>query len=342
MKHIRSIIIAALAAGSITALAACGDTGSSASGSAGDGGAGPGVTSTTASDKPQTTLKVGIIPSSGLAPMYLGVQNGYFTDQGLKLDLVPGATAAALIAQTISGQLNITFAPSASIIAADANGAKLKAIASVGGKIDPAEPSAAIMVKSGSSIKSPKDLAGKKVAVIALKSELDVLLHTAVKNAGADEKSVHSVQIPFPEMLPALKSGRVDAIVTTEPFMTIAKQAGTTNIYDIESKLIPNVTTSVFAATEDYIKKNPEVIKAFQAANAKSTLYAKANVDQARALLPKITSMKPALAKVVKLGLIYDPDVDVTSVEKMSQLMQDLGYVKDVPPAAQLVQPRTP
>jgi NitT/TauT family transport system substrate-binding protein len=342
MKHIRSIIIAALAAGSITALAACGDSGSNASGAAGDGGAGPGVTSTTAATKPQTTLKVGIIPSSGLAPVYLGVQNGYFTDQGLKLDLVPGATAAALIAQTISGQLDITFAPSASIIAADANGAKLKAIASVGGKIDPDEPAAAILVKSGSSIKSPKDLAGKKVAVIALKSELDVLLHTAVKNAGADEKSVHSVQIPFPEMQAALKSGRVDAIVTTEPFLTIAKQAGVTDIYDLESKLIPNVTTSVFAATEDYINKNPELIKAFQAANAQSTDYAKANVDKARALLPKITSMKPALAKVVKLGLIYDPDVDVASVEKMSQLMQDLGYVKNVPPADQLVQPRTP
>ena len=342
MKHIRTIMIVAVAAISGVGLAACGGSSStsssSASPSSGSSQSASG-TSTSGNSSKVTTLKVGIVAASSLATDYLGIQQGYFAQQGLKLNFIPGETAAALVAQVLSGQVNITFAPTASVIAADANGAKLQMIGPQGGLIAPNQPSSAIVVLPGSPIKTVKELVGKTVGVIALKSELDVLMHTEVKNAGGDEKAVQSVQIPFPTMYTALKAHRVDAIVTTEPFLTIAKEQGVRTISNLETDLLPNGSTGAWVATQSYIKANPAIIKAFQKANAQSIVYTKAHVAAARALLPKITSMAPALAKIVNLGLIYDPNLNVASIEKLGGMMKDLGYVPNVPPVSQLIAP---
>jgi NitT/TauT family transport system substrate-binding protein len=330
MKQVRSIIVGAAAMAAVLGLVACGGSDSSSATAA------PNTTGA----KKITTLKIGSSKSSSLVTTYIGQEQGFFEDEGLKIDLIPAETAAAGIAQVLSGQLDITYAPSASVMAADTNGANLKMIANQGGLIDPTQPSSALVVMPDSPIKSPKDLVGKKIGVIALKSELDVLMHQAVKKDGGDEKKAQSVQIPFPQMYTALKAGRVDAVVTTEPFLTIANKAGVRTVSNIETELLPKGSTGVWAAKADYIEKNPEAIAAFQRSNAKSILYTGAHEPDARALLPKVTSMDPGLAKVVKLGLIYTPAVDAASVEKLGAMMQDLGYLKDVPSVDEMVLPQ--
>jgi NitT/TauT family transport system substrate-binding protein len=347
MKRVRRFIVGT---GALVALglviAACGGSSNStgtqaaATGSASSTSA-AGATSTSASSSGKvTTLKTGVVPASSLVTAYMGDQQGYWTKAGLALKQIPGETAAALIAQVLSGQLNITFAPSASVIAADAAGAHLQMIANQGGLIAPGQPSSAILVNPDSGITSPKDLVGKKVGVIALKSELDVLMHIAVQRAGGDQSQVQSVQIPFPDMLPALQAHRVDAIVTSEPFMTIALKAGMKDIGNVEEQLLPKGTTGTWAATTDYIKSHEALIKAFQKANAQSIDYTRTHVTQARAALPKITSMKPALAQIVKLGLIYTPKVDTKSVLQLGDYMKQLGYINAVPPISELVAPQ--
>jgi NitT/TauT family transport system substrate-binding protein len=44
------------------------------------------------------TLRVSVIPTSVLAPLYAGIKYGYFKEEGLSIDLAPtvgGATSAA-------------------------------------------------------------------------------------------------------------------------------------------------------------------------------------------------------------------------------------------------------
>src|SRR4029078_1450950 len=77
-----------------------------------------------------------------------------------------------------------------------------------------------ILVKGSSSIQTPPQLAGKTIAVNALKGVGEVVIRAALKKSGVDPNSVNLVAMPFPTMRTALNNGQVDAIWAPEPFVT--------------------------------------------------------------------------------------------------------------------------
>src|SRR5207244_7352559 len=79
-----------------------------------------------------------------------------------------------------------------------------------------------IRVKGRSSIRTPADLAGKTIAVNALKGVGEVIIKAALKKVGVDPNSIHLLALPFPSMRSALNNGQVDAIWTPEPFLSQA------------------------------------------------------------------------------------------------------------------------
>ena len=68
-----------------------------------------------------------------------------------------------------------------------------------------------ILVKGSSSIRTPADLAGKTIAVNALKGVGEVMIRAALEKSGVDPNSVKLLALPFPAMRAALANGQVDA-----------------------------------------------------------------------------------------------------------------------------------
>lgn len=329
LKHAGLLVLLVMA---MSALAACG---SDDEGSGGSGGSAE--TQTADAPAEQTPVKLGIIEFTGLAPTQLGIDKGIFEKHGIDLELIPGDTPATISAQVLSGQLDMGFATTTYQITAAAKGAPLVAVSAVDGLINPDQAVSAIVVKEDSSIQSPKDLTGKKVAVIALGSELDVLTKKVVDEDGGDSSKVRSVQIPFPQMQSALQAGRVDAIVTTEPFLTLSKKAGGRVISEPEVQLLPNGSVTAYIASERYIEENPEVVDNFQAAMAESLEYAKANKDEALQAVSKVTGLDPAEAEGSALGTIYDPKLNRESIEKMQDLLLEYDLIPKRVPMDELV-----
>jgi NitT/TauT family transport system substrate-binding protein len=325
-EGMRPISVAALCAAVILSVGACGGDDDS------------GGTGTPAEPGGTTRLKLSYIPYVGAAPFKLGIEKGFFKKHGIELEESQGVAPAPIMAQVTSGQLDIGFTTIPALIAAVSSGAPLKAIAPVDGVIDPENPQSAILVKNGSGIQSPKDLVGKKVGVVALQSELDVLLHEVVRRDGGDQKQVQSVQVPFPEMNAALKAGRVDAVVNTEPFVTLGlKEGGLEAINYPEVDVVPNLAVTAFVSSEKFIQGNTEVVKNFRAAMEESLRYAARHPAEARETMVEVADMKPALLDQINLGVIFEPRLDVASIEPFRTLMQDFGYVKDPPPASDLL-----
>jgi len=298
----------------LCALSACGSDDNSGSGST--------SSSSGSSSAKVTPLKVGVVEYSGIAPTQLGIDKGIFRKHGLDVKLVPGDNPAAISAQVLSGQLDIGFATTTFLLTAASKGAPLQAISAVDGLIDPNDAVSAIVVKKGSSIKSPKDLVGKKAAVVALGSELDVLTKKVVDDDGGDSSKVKSVQIPFPQMQAALKAGRVDAAVTTEPFLSLTKNKdGAQVVSEPEVEVLPNGSVTAYTASKQYIGKNGDTVKRFQAAMQDSLTYAKAHKDEALAAVAKVTGVPVAEAKGQALGVVYEPKLDTASVSKMQDLL---------------------
>ena len=79
-----------LALACATALVACGDDEPS-------GGSGP------------TKLKVGVIPIADVAPLYLGIEKGFFKEESLEIEPVLAEGGAAIVPAVISGANQIGF-----------------------------------------------------------------------------------------------------------------------------------------------------------------------------------------------------------------------------------------
>jgi NitT/TauT family transport system substrate-binding protein len=326
-EAMRGFRIAAILVTAALAFAACGDSDDDSADEGGSGQAGA-----------PTTLKVSYVPYVGAAPFKLGIQNGFFEKRGLVIEDSEGPAPAPIMAQVTSGQLDIGFTTIPALIAAVSGGAPLQAISAFDGIIDPDNPQGAILVKKGSGIKSPKDLVGKKVGVVALQSELDVLLHEVVRRDGGDQTKVQSVQVPFPEMLAALKSDRVDAVVNVEPFLTMAQEEGGYEAISFpEVEVVPNRAVTAFVASESFIEEKPEVVEKFKAAMDESLEYADSHPDEAKQTMVEVADMEPALLEKINLGVIFDPTLDEESIEVFRALMQDFGYVEDPPPASDLL-----
>ena len=321
------------AAASVAALtvlvAACGGSDPGSGGAANEG----------SPSSKSTTISVSYVPYVGAAAFKLGLQKGFFSEQHLEVKDSEGVAPAPIMAQVLAGKLDVGFTTIPALVAAASNGAPLQAISAFDGVIDAGKPATAIMVKADSPITSPKDLEGKKVGVVALQSELDVLLHEVVRRAGGDPSKVQSVQVPFPEMTTALKAGRIDAVVNTEPFVTLAKEQGIKAINYPESEIVPNGTVTALVASKKFIASNPDVVKRFQAAMKKSLDYARAHPDEAQAIMPEIADIKPALLKRINLGTTFQPSVDTASIEKFVELQKQFGFVKNPPSATDLLAP---
>src|SRR5438445_1170082 len=78
----------------------------------------------------------------------------------------------------------------------------------------------------GKEVKRIGDLKGKPVALNVRGAAVEWMLEQILKKDGLGLRDVQIKIIPFPDMVPALESGAVEAAILTEPFPTLAEERG--------------------------------------------------------------------------------------------------------------------
>src|SRR4051812_44023650 len=110
-------------------------------------------------------LRVGTIPIVDSAPLFIGIQKGFFKDQGLEIDTTPAPGGAALLPALAAGQFQVAFSNTTSTLLAIGEGLPFKFI-TAGCSTGPQGPDlAGLMVRADSPIRGGTDLEGKRVAV---------------------------------------------------------------------------------------------------------------------------------------------------------------------------------
>src|SRR6185295_3572226 len=114
-----------------------------------------------------------------------------------------------------------------------------------------------ILVKGSSSIRTPADLAGKTIAVNALKGVGEVMIKAALKKVGVDPNSVRLLALPFPAMRSALNNGQVDAIWTPEPFLSQVLSDGGRTVMAPGPVLGRFFPIGGYASRDEWAARNP-------------------------------------------------------------------------------------
>src|SRR5436190_3894160 len=302
-----------------TLLVACGSSSTS-------GGAG----------KP-ATLKVGVIPIADVAPLYLGVQKGFFKEQKLTIQPQPAAGGAAIVPAVLSGSDQIGFSNTTSLIIASSKGLPIQIISQgVLGGASPKQAWDAVLVKKGSSISSPKDLEGKTVAVNTLQNVGPLTINTALKQQGADYTKVKYTEVEFPDMPAALESGRVDAAWMVEPFVSQAKAAGATAILTPYESTAPKLTVATYFASKQYIQQHADVVKRFVTAMNKSLEYAQSHPTEVRKIVLTYTKIPAQAAQVITLPQ-WQADLNRPTIDTTATLAKEYGFVKTQPNISELI-----
>ncbi len=112
----------------------------------------------------------------------------------------------------VSGQYEFGFSNTTSLLVAASQGLPLKVVtegvASTGEK---GKDFGGIVVAADSPIKTAADLAGKRVAVNTLKNINTTTTNKVVRDAGGDPSKIAYTELAFPDIVPAVTKGDVDA-----------------------------------------------------------------------------------------------------------------------------------
>lgn len=294
-------------------------------------GSGPATPAASGSAEPAADITVGVIPIVDVAPIYLGIKQGFFREQNLNVTPKLAQGGAAIIPAVVSGDYQFGFSNNVSLLLATGQGLKLK-IVSQGTQAgsDPNSDSWAILVKGGSQIAGCKDLEGRTIAVNTLKNIGEISVKAACDRGGVDVSRFKLIEMNFPDMLPALNRGQIDAMWTAEPFTTQARQGGATVLSYNMVATEPHLSVASYFTSEAYAKQNAGIVKRFITAINKSLDYATAHVSEMRAVVNTYAKISDSVLAAMTLPY-YSHDLNKPSVEKLAGLMVKYGMLSTRP-----------
>jgi NitT/TauT family transport system substrate-binding protein len=145
-----------------------------------------------------------------------------------------------------------------------------------------------------------------------------------IQATGGNPDAVTYLEVPFPQMIDAVKGDRVDAAFVVEPFMSSGLQSDAVTVigwpYNTVQKRIP---VGQYAATREFIAQNPQVIEKWVRAYNKSVDWCNANAggEEWLKIVSGYTRLPPELLKTLSLPP-YDKTVDTAAVDLVVEQMR--------------------
>ena len=308
----------------IAALAGCGG---------GDGDIGSG------SDEEGSSAALKVQETAGMPSAFVGfgIEQGIFTKHGLDVDLQETQGGAATLPALVNGDVHVGGSNVVSLLIASSKGLPIQAIApgtSARGKGQ--EDFGALLAAPKSGIASAKDFEGGTVAVNTLDNIAEVVVKAALEKEGADPAKVKLIEVPFPEMGPAMERGDVQGAFSIEPFVSTSVDAGAKVVNYSYVAAEPGMQVGAYAVARDFAAENADTVDAFKEAVAETAEYLGAHEQEFRTYLSEKAQIDPKLAKSIVLPE-WNQQLDVDSLQSTAELMQQYGLVEEPVDAQGLV-----
>ncbi len=281
------------------------------------------------------TMRIGFLRISAQLPVYAAADLGFFAQEGLDVKLNAISPSPRIIEAISGGSLEAGIATATTIAMLRDRGFDFVIFSgqTFMDKIQTKEPpgyrdASPVIVPADSPIKKPKDLEGKKVAVMGLKIVNWVYMAEWLARNGANPKKVNWVEIPFPHMGRALARRLVDAVNVAEPFSTIILSQGKTrSIGSPFSAISDDVILGTWVARKPWLDSHKKQAQAFSRAIGRAIDYMNKNPDKRVKLLLKHIKMSPAVAKKM-VWFRWNRAVRLESLQAQADLAFKWGLIK--------------
>lgn len=262
----------------VGSFSACSGQQTSSQQSGGASSANPAQSSGESSSTPMKTAKITIAYQphiTGLGGLLNAVDNGYFKEEGLDVNLVQFTSGSTELAAMASGEIDIGYLGVGAHVFAPQGQCVVLAL-------DSTDLSGEIMARADSGYKSMKDLKGKNVA-ISTGTTSELVLSMALKKNGMKKSDVNMVNMDASGKVTAFMSGKIDAISIEAPYTDqIRKEMGankTVTLCSSKDFLPDAVFTNSWVTTNKYLSANPDVVVRFLKAWLRGTQYRYDHMD---------------------------------------------------------------
>lgn len=278
------------------------------------------------------------------APQYVAIEEGYFVEEGIKLELVTGFGADKVMAAVLSGDADIGFMGSESSIYAYQQGANDKVV-----------NFAQLTQRAGNFLvsreKMPEfqweDLKGKDILGGRKGGMPEMVFEYILKQHGMDPDKDMNIDrsIDFGSTAAAFSGGQGEFSVEFEPSATALEKEGTGYVVascGVESGYVPY---TAYSAKESYMKENPQIIQEFTNALQKGMDYVNTHTPEeiARIIQPQFKENDlDTIMTIVKRyqeqdtwkeNLIFEQE----SFELLEDILDSAGELEERVPYEELV-----
>lgn len=213
------------------------------------------------------------------APQYVAINNGYFKDYGIDIELTTGQGADAVMTSVLSGEAQIGFAgPEASIYVYNE------------GKEDYTQVFAQLTKRDGSFLVSKDKLSDFKWEYLKGKTIIPgrkggvpyMTLEYVIKQHGLNPKTDLKLDdsIKFDLMASAFTSGSADFVTLFEPTASNIQNLGKGYIVASVGKESGEIPYTAYFAKKSYIQKNEQTIQDFTNAIYKGQKWVKEHTSK--------------------------------------------------------------
>ncbi len=261
------------------------------------------------------------------APMYVAIEEGYFKDSGINIELTLASGADKVSAAVLSGDADIGFAGSEATI-----------YVYNGGEKDYLKTFAQLTQKDGSFIVAREDikdftledLVGKTIIGGRAGGMPEMTLEWSLSDAGIDPKNDVNIDtsVAFSAMSSAFIGGTGDFVALFEPNALQLEQEGYGYVVASLGEIGGVVPYTSFFARDSYLNEHKELIKNFEEAIQKGLdfVHSKSDEEVAEAIIDQFpdTSLDD-LTKVVNRYRSIDAWPDTTEfTEESFDHLQDI------------------
>jgi NitT/TauT family transport system substrate-binding protein len=248
-----------------------------------------------------TPIRVAVIGYADATSLPVYAQaSGIYKKYGLDATVTSFNGGGAIIAAVAGGSLEMGFSNLVSAASALQRGIPIVVLAPAAIFDDKNPVDNALVKAHGSKLKTGADLTGKAVAVTTLGGGLQLAASAWIDKTGGDSKSVHFVELPNSEMPAALKAGRIDAAMISEPALSQAK-ADVDLLADAFGAIAPRYTLGVFVASKAWVTANPDAAHRFVEAMVEAARWANTHhAETAKILAPFLGTDAASIAATAR------------------------------------------
>lgn len=235
-------------------------------------------------------VRIGTILADSFAQPFYALDGGFLDRAGIagQVTVFPGS--GAISTAVAAGAIDVGLCDAVAIANGIIHHVPFAAIAG-SGVFRAAEPTGLLCVDTSSTLKEPKELEGKSIAVPSLGSLTTIAIQEWLVQSQADPNAVKFIELPFPQVAAALARGTVAAGYIGEPVLLTALATTSKTFANPYASLGPQVLICNWVTTREWVAKNHDVARRFVAAMSDTAAWANVHRDLTAPMLAKYSKI---------------------------------------------------